>query len=73
MTVTTEITIDFTDLDSMAEAIGLGITTPEQLAQHIGCELDEDGVLVLEDCPMYADLEFKPDGFAYGTHWGNKL
>lgn len=53
--VTTEITIDFTNLDSMAEAVGLGITTPEQLAQHIGCELNDDGVLVLDDCPMYAD------------------
>lgn len=54
-TATTQITIDFTNLDSMAEAIGLGITTPEQLAQHIGCEVNDDGVLVLEDCPMFAD------------------
>lgn len=54
-TVTTEITINFKDLDSIAEAIGLGITTPEQIAQHIGVELTEDGVLALEDCPMYAD------------------
>lgn len=57
--VTTQITIDFEDLDSMAEAVGLGITTPEQLAQHIGCELTDEGVLVLEDCPMYAN-----DGYA---------
>lgn len=54
MTTLETITIDPTDLDSLANAVGLGITTPEMLADWIGVDLIDD-CLVLEGSPVYAD------------------
>jgi hypothetical protein len=51
-----EITIDFTDLDSIAAAVGSGITTIELVADYLGLELsDSEGYLVLEASPWVAD------------------
>lgn len=54
-TTTAAITLDPTDLESLAEAVRLGITTPEQLADWIGVVLEEDDCLVLDSSPVYAD------------------
>jgi hypothetical protein len=51
---TESITIDPTDLDSLAEAVAVGVTTVEQLANWIGVDLI-DGCLVLDESPMFAD------------------
>ena len=50
----TQITIDFTSLDSIAEAISFGITTPQQVADHLGIDLIDD-CIILEESPMFAD------------------
>lgn len=48
------ITIDPTSLASLANAVALGLTTPEMLADWIGVDLIED-CLVLDGSPIYAD------------------
>ena len=48
------ITIDPDSLDSLANAVGLGLTTPEMLADWIGVDLIDE-CLVLDGSPMYAD------------------
>lgn len=54
MTADTTITIDTTDIDSIAKAISSGITTVELMAEYLGLDLVED-CLVLDDSPVYAD------------------
>ena len=51
---TESITIDPTDLDSLAAAVAVGVTTVEQLANWIGVDLI-DGCLVLDESPLFAD------------------
>lgn len=53
--MTTEnIIIDTTDLQSIADAIAAGITTPELMAEYLSLELN-DGVLVFDDDIIFAD------------------
>lgn len=50
----TTITIDFTNLESIAEAISLGITTPELVSDYLETVMVE-GCFVFEESPMFAD------------------
>lgn len=50
----TDVTLDPTDIESLATAISLGITTPIQLASWLEVELIDD-CLVLNEPPIYAN------------------
>ena len=60
------ITIDPTDLQSLADAVALGITTPELLADWIGVETIED-CLVLDESPVFADDGNAEIGYAHDS------
>lgn len=81
---TNAITIDATNLQSLADAVAAGVTTPELLADWIGVDLVED-CLVLEDSPIFADdgnaeIEFAHDTdtsdaanqYIEGGDWGDR-
>jgi len=52
--INTTISIDLTDLDSIADAVQSGITTIQQVADYLGIDLIED-CLVLDGTPITAD------------------